>query len=113
MMRAPLVPISMPRQRVIAASGAHAALAAAREPGLEDAPLRGLEMQPMLGPALQNILGGLGPFLGQEKAGLTLVEKRAEMLAEIRQSLGLAQKDLGSRAVEPRIMAGAAARAAR
>src|SRR5690348_10227965 len=61
-------------------------------------------MQPELGPPPQDVLGGRGPLLAAQIVDLALVERRAEMPAEIADRLGPVEQPLGARAVAARIM---------
>src|SRR5690349_2903258 len=63
-------------------------------------------MQPELGPPPQDVLGGRSPLLTAQIVDLALVERRAEMPAEIAERLGSVEQPLGARAVAAGIMLG-------
>src|SRR5206468_7030094 len=61
-------------------------------------------MEAELGPPPQDVLGSRRPFLAAQIVDLALVERRAEMPAEIAERLGPVEQPLGARAVTACIM---------
>src|SRR5205823_12836985 len=66
--------------------------------------LAGRQMEAELGPPPQDVLGSRRPFLAAQIVDLALVERRAEMPAEIAERLGPVEQPLGARAVTACIM---------